>query len=115
MLALQLAEHPEDVTSIVNLINQQQQADRENQLKMLKIMLEEDVVEGFQVEEVRKRILQKVLDSLGPVSTKALTDGKAKAPAGKSVNKKEKKKPAKENVVDGKEVDEIIEENDEDE
>lgn len=110
LLALQLAEHPEDVAAIVNLINQQQQADREYQLKMLKIMLEEDVVEGFQVEEVRKRILQKLLDSLGPVSTKALTDGSAKANPEKPVNKKRKKKPAKDDVVDATEVDEISEE-----
>lgn len=113
LLALQLAEHPEDVASIVNLINQQQQADRENQLKMLKIMLEEDFVEGFQVEEVRKRILQKLLDSLGPVNTKALTDGSAKATPEKSKTKKRKKKTSKEDVIDEKEADETSEENEE--
>ena len=112
LLALQLSEHPEDVASIVNFINQEHQAERDNQLKMLKIMLEEDVVEGFQVEEVRKRILQKVLDSLGPVSTKALTDGSAKTNA---ENKKRKKKPSKEGAESAENVKDADETNEENE
>ena len=112
LLALQLSEHPEDVASIVNFINQEHQAERDNQLKMLKIMLEEDVVEGFQVEEVRKRILQKVLDSLGPVSTKALTDGSAKTNA---ENKKRKKKPSKEDAEGAENVKDADETNEENE
>ena len=112
LLALQLSEHPEDVASIVNFINQEHQAERDNQLKMLKIMLEEDVVEGFQVEEVRKRILQKVLDSLGPVSAKALTDGSAKTNA---ENKKRKKKPSKEGAESAENVKDADETNEENE
>lgn len=105
LLALQLAEHPDDVVAIANMMNQQQQAERDNQLKLLKIMLDEDVVEGFQVDEVRKRVLQKLIDSLGPTSTKALTDGGSSKPE-KSSNKKQKRKKAKEDSSDSTEDDE---------
>lgn len=98
LLALQLAEHPDDVAAIASMINQHQQAELDKQLKMLKIMLEEDVVEGFQVEEVGKRVLQRLVDSLGPITSKALTDGGSKGNSDKPVGKKHKKKSSKENT-----------------
>lgn len=76
LLALQLANHPDDVAAVAQMIRQQRQADMENQLKALKIMLEEDVIEGFQMEEASKRVLQRFVDSFGPdLEVKALGNG----------------------------------------
>lgn len=66
LLALQLANHPDDVAAVAQMIGQQRQADMETQLKALKIMLEEDVIEGFQMGEAGKRILQRIVDAYGP-------------------------------------------------
>ncbi len=76
LLALQLANHPDDVAAVAQMIRQQRQADMENQLRALKIMLEEDVIEGFQMEEASKRVLQRFVDSFGPdLEVKALGNG----------------------------------------
>lgn len=76
LLALQLANHPDDVAAIIQMINQQRQAELENQLKALKIMLEEDVIEVYQLEEAGKRVLQRLVDSFGPsLEVKALGPG----------------------------------------
>ncbi|HDQ06012.1 MAG TPA: hypothetical protein ENN36_04740 [Candidatus Bathyarchaeota archaeon] len=76
LLALQLANHPDDVAAIAQMIRQQRQADMENQLRALKIMLEEDVIEGFQMEEASKRVLQRFVDSFGPdLEVRALGSG----------------------------------------
>jgi len=62
------------------MLSQQRQADMENQLKALKIMLEEDVIEGFQMEEASKRVLQRFVESFGPeLETRALSAGEHKA------------------------------------
>jgi len=58
MLALQLAQNPQDVAFIAQEINRQKQLDRDNQMQMLKILLEEDALEGSQINEVGKRVLQ---------------------------------------------------------
>lgn len=65
LLALQLANHPDDVTSVAQMIRQQRQSDIDNQLKALKIMLEKDIIEGFQIEEPNKLILERFIESLG--------------------------------------------------
>lgn len=81
LLALYLANHPDDVATIEQIIRQHRQAEIENQLRALKIMLEEDAIEGWQVEavegwqteEIGKRLLRRLLDSLGPtLEVKAL-------------------------------------------
>lgn len=75
LLALQLANHPDDVAAIVQMIRQQRQAEMESQLKALKIMLEEDVIEVYQMEEAGKRVLQRLVASLGPsLEVKALEE-----------------------------------------
>jgi len=80
MLALQLANHPDDIATVAQMLSQQRQADMENQLKALKIMLEEDVIEGFQMEEASKRVLQRFVESFGPeLETRALSAGEHKA------------------------------------
>ena len=73
LLALQLTNHPEDVAAVAQMLSQQRQAEMDRQLKTLKIMLEEDALEGFQVEEAGKRVLQRFMESFGPdLETRAL-------------------------------------------
>jgi len=88
LLALQLSNHPEDVTGVAQMLHQQRQADVDRQLTALKIMLEEGALEGFQLEEAGKRVLQRFIDNFGPElgakaiagpeERKALTQGKNK-------------------------------------
>ncbi|HID29832.1 MAG TPA: hypothetical protein EYP19_07480 [Desulfobacterales bacterium] len=66
LLALQLTNHPEDVVAVAQMLSQQRQAEMDHQLKALKIMLEEDALEGFQIEEAGKRVLQRFVESFGP-------------------------------------------------
>lgn len=73
LLALNLTEHPEDVTTISQMIYQHNQVDFQNQLSTLKVLLEEDALEAFQVEEVGKRVLQRLVDHFGQM--KALAEG----------------------------------------
>lgn len=65
LLAMQLSNRPEDVSIIIQMLNQQRQQEMDHQLKALKIMLEEDVIEGFQLEETGQRVLQRLVDGLG--------------------------------------------------
>lgn len=61
LLALQLAQSPEDVPVILQTLNQQKQIEREHQVKMLKMLLDSDAVEGWQLSEVGKRALQELI------------------------------------------------------
>ena len=73
LLALQLTNHPEDVATVAQMLSQQRQVEMDHQLKALKIMLEEDALEGFQIEEAGKRVLQRFVESFGPeLETRAL-------------------------------------------
>jgi len=76
LLALQLANHPEDVANVAQTLRQQRQTELDSQLKALKIMLEEDAIEGFQMEEASRRVLQRFVESFGPaLEVKALDSG----------------------------------------
>jgi hypothetical protein len=91
LLALQLTNHPEDVAAVAQILGQQRQAEMNQQLKALKIMLEEDALEGFQMEEAGKSVLQRFVESFGPeLETRALGEAEERKalPAGK-----EKKPP----------------------
>ncbi|MCB8952422.1 MAG: hypothetical protein H6650_10450 [Ardenticatenales bacterium] len=76
LLALQLANNPNDVPAIIQMIDSQRQLEMKQQLEVLKFMLEEDVLDGFQLESVGKRALQKLVDGLG-VNFLPLSDGTA--------------------------------------
>jgi len=65
LLALQLSNHPEDVTTVMQFIREQRQDEINRQLEILKIMIEEDAIEGFQLQDTGKRVLQRLIDSLG--------------------------------------------------
>jgi hypothetical protein len=64
--ALQLANNPADIATVAQMLGQQRQVDIENQLKALRIMLEEDAIEGFQIEEAGKRVLRRLVEDLEP-------------------------------------------------
>ncbi len=61
LLALQLAQRPEDVQVILQILNQQKQIEREHQVNMLKMLLDSDAVEGWQLSQVGKRALQELI------------------------------------------------------
>ncbi|MEQ8383290.1 MAG: hypothetical protein RH949_13095 [Coleofasciculus sp. A1-SPW-01] len=61
LLALQLAQNPEDVRAILQALNQQKQIEREHNIKILRTLLDADVVEGWQLTEVGKRALQELI------------------------------------------------------
>ncbi len=61
LLALQLAQRPEDVTVILQALNQQKQGEREHQVKMLKMLLDADALEGSQINEVGKNLLRQLV------------------------------------------------------
>jgi hypothetical protein len=61
LLALQLAQSPEDVRAILQVLNQQKQVEREHNIRILQTLLDADVVEGWQLTEVGKRALQELI------------------------------------------------------
>ncbi|GET37823.1 SPFH domain-containing protein [Microseira wollei] len=83
MLAMQLAQNPQDIAVVVEEINRQKQIDREHQMKMLKMLLDEDALEGSQISEVGKRVLQGLI---------AMTEQYTPALGSGSANKSESKK-----------------------
>jgi hypothetical protein len=62
LLALQLAQNPEDVQSVILALNQQKQMQREHDIRMLKTLIGADAVEGWQLTELNKRTLQNLID-----------------------------------------------------
>jgi hypothetical protein len=64
MLALQLAQHNEDIAVVVQSLNQQEQSQKEQQIEMLKMLLNEDALEESQLNEVGKRQLQELTRQL---------------------------------------------------
>ncbi|MDZ8110055.1 MAG: hypothetical protein RM338_31280 [Nostoc sp. DedQUE12a] len=61
LLALQLVQSPQDVKVILQTLNQQKQSERDHQLKMLKMLLDEDALEGSQINEVGKSLLRQLV------------------------------------------------------
>jgi len=102
LLALQLTNHPEDVATVAQMLSQQRQVEMDHQLKALKIMLEEDALEGFQIEEAGKRVLQRFVESFGPeLETRALSEGEARKalPEGEKKTAKSEAEGAEESTV----------------
>jgi hypothetical protein len=64
LLALQLSNNPDDAVAIAQIISQERQLNIKNQLEALKIMVEEDALEGFQLEEPAKKVLRRFVESL---------------------------------------------------
>jgi SOS-response transcriptional repressor LexA len=65
LLALQLSQYPEELATIAQMLRQHHQAEIEHQLTALKMLLEKDALEDFQVEQIRKRFLQRFVENFG--------------------------------------------------
>lgn len=98
MLALHLANRPEDVQGVLQHLQQQQQADREMQIQTLKLMLDADAIEGFQIEEASKGVLARFVEGLEAttgarrlpgVERPRLTSDPAKGDDGKGGNRRD--------------------------
>jgi len=94
LLALQLAEHPDDVATIANMVAQLRQAELDVQLDLLKSMITDGVIEAMQIEEAGKQELLQLVDSLNSVSnknadiTETLSSTRAERPSLNSVSNK---------------------------
>lgn len=69
MLVLQLSQNPEDVPAvkqIMETMSQQRQTETQRQLEILQVMLKSGALEGYQLEETGKRVLQSLITGLGP-------------------------------------------------
>ena len=55
---LQLANKPDDVPAVVKMLREQQQAEFERQLALLRTLVEEDILEAYQLEEAAKHVLR---------------------------------------------------------
>ena len=77
MLAMQLAKSPDDVLVVAQLISQQDQFAANNHLNILKVMLQEDAIDGAQLSEAGKRVVQRLIgltESSKPALQSASTD-----------------------------------------
>jgi hypothetical protein len=61
LLALQLAQRPEDVPLIIESLNKQKQIEREHKIKTLKVLIDTNAIEGWQLSEIGKRALQELV------------------------------------------------------
>ncbi len=61
LLALQLAQRPEDVPLIIESLNRQKQIEREHKIKTLKVLIDTNAIEGWQLSEIGKRALQELV------------------------------------------------------
>lgn len=86
LLAVHLANHPEDVATVAKMVRDQREADMDRKVKLLEKMLAEGVVDGFQifpegaVPSLRRLIEEIYRPELAPASGKpgALSAGKRK-------------------------------------
>lgn len=96
MLALHLSNHPEDVQGVLQHLRQQHQTERDHQLQALKIMLDEDAIEGFQIEEASKRVLMRFVESLETASGAHRLPGAGRAQLPSDAAKSQESKGGKE-------------------
>lgn len=73
LLAFQLSNHPEDVGTIIQIINEERQVEFERQLRALKLMLDEDALEALHLEDTGMKVLRNLVDRLGTDGTRVLS------------------------------------------
>lgn len=76
LLALQLANQPDDISTISNMVLHQQQSVTDAQLRLLKSLLEENAIDSYQVSETGKSALKKLLEDIA-IQTKTNLDENA--------------------------------------
>ena len=85
LLALQLVKHPDDVEMVVETLKQEHHVEMARQMELLRIMLETNALEEYQIGKVGKQVLQRLVDSFGPeLETRTLGEAEARKalPAG---------------------------------
>ena len=90
LLALQLANNPDDVEKVAGRISQERQAAAEKHLEFLKIALETGAIEEWEMNPTAKQVLRRFIDSVDaalgiralqePEDRKALAPGKGEQP-----------------------------------
>ncbi len=104
LLAMQLANNPGDVAAVTEMLRTQHQIEIDNQLRALKILLEEDALEGFQIEKVGKRLLQQLVRNFGvQVDVKSLPSGDDQ----KAITPKRKKKRPEPQIDDEQDIPDV--------
>lgn len=58
MLGLMLANNPEDIATVAQMVREQRQQDFENFLRAIQVMVEGDVLESFDLEPAKRRLLE---------------------------------------------------------
>jgi hypothetical protein len=65
VLATVLARNPGDMTSVIGMLKEQEQIEYDRLITALKIAIDADVLEGFQIEESAKHMLSQLVENLG--------------------------------------------------
>ena len=73
LLAAYLAQNPEGIAELIKRSDRQTQLSSESDMQMLKVLLEEDAIEGSQLDETRVRVLRRLMGS--PESPRAALKG----------------------------------------
>jgi hypothetical protein len=61
LLAAYLAQNPENIASLIARLDQQKQLASVSNMELLKIMIQEDAIEGSQLDETGRRVLQRLM------------------------------------------------------
>ena len=61
LLAAYLAQNPENIANLIDRLDQQKRLASGNNMELLKIMIEEDAIEGSQLDEAGRRVLQRLM------------------------------------------------------
>lgn len=75
LLAAYLAQNPENIASIIDRLDQQKRLASSSNMDLLKIMIEEDAIEGSQLDEAGRRVLRRLMGLTE--SPKAALEGNA--------------------------------------
>jgi hypothetical protein len=61
LLAAYLAQNPDNIASLIDRLDQQKRIASGSNMEMLKIMIEEDAIEGSQLDEAGRRVLRRLM------------------------------------------------------
>lgn len=77
LLAAYLAQNPQNIASLIDRLDQQKRVASGSNMELLKIMIEEDAIEGSQLDEAGKRVLRRLMGLTE--SPKAALEGNAES------------------------------------
>lgn len=61
LLAAHLAQNPENIASLIDRLDQQKRLESGSNIELLKIMIQEDAIEGSQLDEAGRRVLRRLI------------------------------------------------------